>query len=366
VETGIIPGPGGPEVVSYVVRGDQAIVEGDMVFPLDYLDEYVNGPMPASASRWEFSRWPDGHIPIVIDSDVPNKDRLYAAVAEYSIKTDILFYPADTDPSDGDYDEDYVRFVRSDIAGDCRSHVGRLGTGEQNVWISDDCSTGNLIHELGHTVGLYHEHTRRDRDDYVAIIWENIEDDKESNFQKYTHGYDLGPYDYGSIMHYGDWAFRDDDDGDGDFVDPGEFFDGVSILQLFDFDNEIGQRDELSAGDIAGIATLYSKALCPDETPERPELNLVSAGKWSLTIELDAQHEGCRPAIDYWQLLDPHTTGDWDELPARITINGLFPDRWYCYTAVTYRGGPFSAETYSKCFKTKQNTLSVGGYKIKM
>ena len=62
-----------------------------------------------------------------------------------------------------------------------------------------------VIHELGHAVGFYHEHTRPDRDNFVDVIYDNIRDGAESQFFKFqpgqTNTLGLG-YDLQSIMHY--------------------------------------------------------------------------------------------------------------------------------------------------------------------
>ena len=70
------------------------------------------------------------------------------------------------------------------------------------------------VHELLHTLGFVHEHTRPDRDDFISVNTENIEAGKEGNFGKRTRGFSdyFGkdsvntrntPYDILSLLHYG-------------------------------------------------------------------------------------------------------------------------------------------------------------------
>ena len=55
-----------------------------------------------------------------------------------------------------------------------------------------------VLHELGHAIGFWHEHSRPDRDDYITVAnpnWHPVRKILNTN----TLG--LG-YDYASIMHY--------------------------------------------------------------------------------------------------------------------------------------------------------------------
>ena len=62
---------------------------------------------------------------------------------------------------------------------------------------------GTIAHEIGHTVGWYHEHSRPDRDDHVTVLYDNILRGYAGNFKTFrVENYDL-PYDIGSLMHYG-------------------------------------------------------------------------------------------------------------------------------------------------------------------
>lgn len=83
--------------------------------------------------------------------------------------------------------------------------------GMQELWLDFDClDTGNIIHELMHSLGFFHEHSRADRDKYLDVFLENVLESKKYNFDKIPW---LAPpfvsdeFDYDSIMIYGEYAF---------------------------------------------------------------------------------------------------------------------------------------------------------------
>uniref|UniRef100_A0A0K2TKZ8 Metalloendopeptidase n=1 Tax=Lepeophtheirus salmonis TaxID=72036 RepID=A0A0K2TKZ8_LEPSM len=151
--------------------------------------------------------WSDKRIPYTIDPSFnsTNMDNIVESIKYFNdiFSSCIQFQPK----SDSDY-----TYVQIKNTGSCTSRIGRA------YWpfpVSQDInigrcapSIGHIKHELMHTVGFYHEHSRSDRDMYVDIQWDNILDSRIIQFgtNRFTSGYGE-EYDYDSIMHYSARAF---------------------------------------------------------------------------------------------------------------------------------------------------------------
>ncbi|UZO80845.1 M12 family metallopeptidase [Aquimarina sp. ERC-38] len=74
--------------------------------------------------------------------------------------------------------------------------------------LGKNASAALIAHEFGHTLGFLHEQTRPDRDDYVKVLFENIQQGKEGNFRKTNSALrTTKKFDMKSIMMYHPYAF---------------------------------------------------------------------------------------------------------------------------------------------------------------
>ena len=237
--------------VQYVVVDGDAVFEGDIILGTaeqveresEMLKAEVRGEVQSGViiTGSQF-RWPNCTVPYDIDAALPNQARVTDAIAHWQANTNFTFVLR-TAANAATY-PDWVTFRPG---SGCASAVGRRGN-QQFVNLAPGCSTGSTIHEIGHVVGVWHEQSREDRDAFVTINWANIQAGFEHNFNQHiSDGDDVGPYDYGSIMHYPRTAF-----GVG----------GAETITPTDPNAQIGQRTGLSAGDINTANTL-----CPGKGP---------------------------------------------------------------------------------------------------
>ena len=96
-------------------------------------------------------------------------------------------------------------------------------------------------------LGFWHEQSRSDRDTYVRINWDQIQPGEESNFDREDNSGRYGPYDFDSLMHYGQFDFAIGDLPTITVLPPNEQWQTL-----------IGQRSHLSRMDQMIMSFIYS------------------------------------------------------------------------------------------------------------
>ncbi|CAL8075780.1 unnamed protein product [Orchesella dallaii] len=99
-------------------------------------------------------------------------------------------------------------------------------------------STGDILHELAHALGIPHEQQRPDRDQYVTINWSNIKNEYVRNFQIELGTQTFGlPYNIKSEMQYPSNAFSKNGkptivQKNGDLIKPSWKFQESDFMKL--------------------------------------------------------------------------------------------------------------------------------------
>lgn len=145
--------------------------------------------------RWSSARVPVKFASVFSDSEI---ETMWSGLRTIEAATCIRFVPVTEDISG------YVLIDHKNSG--CWSYVGHVG-GAQTLNLGPGCDLySTTIHQMVHALGYHHEQSRRDRDDHVRILFENMDEHYHQNFAK-QNTINSVPYDLGSIMNYGTTYF---------------------------------------------------------------------------------------------------------------------------------------------------------------
>lgn len=286
--------------IRYQVIDGQAIWQGDILLgPVDAQGKPSN-ERAASIVAGQNRRWPNNIVPYTIASDVPDKSRIEAAAKAWSDATPFQVVPRTDEPN-------YVEFRRT-TAASCSSSVGMIG-GRQFINLPDNCPIVSIIHEIGHAIGFWHTQSREDRNMFIRVRSNSIDKASISNYdQEISTGDDEGPYDYDSIMHYGNTGFA---------------FTGELAMETIPTGIPIGQRNGLSPSDIDTAFRLAGV---------QPKLTVIASNPPGLSVIVDGRTVSTPASFD-WTSGSTHTVSIADQGQYRFGRWSDFGERSHTLTA---------------------------------
>lgn len=213
-----------------------------------------------------FNPWPGGVVPFQFDANMTAGQQTAAtnAMAALSPLADLTFVARGIELS-------YIHF--RDSSANNTNSVGPSG-GQVTINLTSWNNMGVVIHEILHAIGFYHEHQRPDRGLFVQIQWGNIQSGSTGNFTLQSSAGKAGPYDFNSIMHYGQCSFSTCCAVGTVCMCPVGCEAILTLPAYQAFQGTMGQRVAVSTLDVHGIRSLYPESHWRFVDPQAP-------GPWS-------------------------------------------------------------------------------------
>ncbi|TLV03951.1 M12 family metallopeptidase [Dyadobacter luticola] len=179
--------------ITYTEINQEAIWEGDIVLSKRQLGADTGAKTEGTGASLNSQRWENGIVYYTIDKSVTNSSVIYSAMALIESTVPVKFV----------YRSNQYNYVTFKLGRGYSSSVGVTG-GQQFLTLGLAYSKGGVLHEICHTLGLFHEHTRNDRDQTITVNFANIPASLQPNFLMHNQsgdaGFDFDKMDLGSVM----------------------------------------------------------------------------------------------------------------------------------------------------------------------
>jgi Astacin (Peptidase family M12A) len=185
--------------------------------------------------------WKNAIMPVAFESNITQaqKDWFIKIAQQWSIGTPVRIINRTKE-------NEYLLVTNKDPG--CYSEVGASPGQTRQLNLGPNCWTeGVALHEMGHALGLMHEHQRPDRDSYISINFNNVDPNLHYAFTVFSTANNATPYDFQSIMHYSQYAFSNN-----------RKVTINTLSQYAKFQNTMGIK-KISALDRKAISNMYSK-----------------------------------------------------------------------------------------------------------
>ena len=165
-----------------VVEGDIVIGRTDELLEVARrVEQHTAGPKLEGAIIRDWGNpseylWENGILYYKIEDGLEDPDRITDAIE--------MFADLPLTFREGEGDGDYVLIKQASYSN---SKIGRRG-GKQTLHLAPGAPVGTVAHEFCHALGMWHEQARYDRDEWVEIIEDNVEDweRRAHNFERKT------------------------------------------------------------------------------------------------------------------------------------------------------------------------------------
>jgi hypothetical protein len=291
--------------VTYQVRNTMAVVEGDMILgPVAMMGNDSAGPSRAESAPVLQSAAPQPSAPGTVHTD--GLGISYTQNGLWPQVSGVYIIPYITTGSSANltsaltyFNQQFAGFIQFQlrngqanyvniaVEGDGSegfSNVGMIG-GEQSMTCGEACDVTTWVHEMGHTLGLLHEHQRPDRASYITLNLANADlPNVPGNFTLPTSNYQqIGLYDLASIMEYGAFDFSKA---------------GLPVIETIPAGMPLSNNTGYSAGDIDAIERLYGAI---------PSQVTVTTNPSGLPVIVDGTTYSTTPQAFSWAIGTQHT-----------------------------------------------------------